>query len=280
MMDSFEQRVARTIEQLQNESYQAMAARIVEHRTAWLDHALPGLPGYRQLGPKAVYELLFFTHMGLDPCDLPLVAESADEAAWLSRNPCTLLEACLALGLDTRQVCRPVNEKATQAFVSRINPQLRFHRSYEEIRPHAPHCREWIVRVDFERSMCLAIAEARLAAAAGHTACGAVVEYSGRVIGRGHDTGAGQHAVARAIGEAAAAMGGPDLCGVILYTTSEPCPACVSLALQANLTTIVYGATAPGRPTTKIDAGAPWALEVIGGVLADECCDLVQPTGG
>jgi tRNA(Arg) A34 adenosine deaminase TadA len=29
-----------------------------------------------------------------------------DEIVWLSRNRCSLLEACLALGLDTRKVCR------------------------------------------------------------------------------------------------------------------------------------------------------------------------------
>ncbi|HOG45094.1 MAG TPA: hypothetical protein PLJ35_10305 [Anaerolineae bacterium] len=217
-----------------------------------------------------MYELLFFAHMGLEPSDLPVVSESADEFVWLSRNPCTLLEACLALGLDTRRVCRPVNEKATQAFVSRINPQLRFHRAYEEIRPHAPHCREWLVRVDFARTMRLAAAEARRAAAAGSAVCGAVVEYAGHVIGRGRGTG--QHAAAQAIRQAAA-PGDPDLCGAILFTTCAPSPACLSLALQANLTTMVYrnaghevahmGQAASGAGLRQAAACSAWPLEVI-----------------
>jgi hypothetical protein len=65
---------------------------------------------------------------------------------WESRNRCPLLEACAALGLDTRAICRPVNEQATQAFFSRLDPRLRFGRSYVEIRPHAACCREWITR--------------------------------------------------------------------------------------------------------------------------------------
>jgi len=72
--------------------------------------------------------------------------ESPDRIVWESRNRCPLLEACAALGLDTRAVCRPVNEQATQAFFSRLDPRLRFGRSYVEIRPHAACCREWITR--------------------------------------------------------------------------------------------------------------------------------------
>ncbi len=259
-----------------------MAAEITQRRMAWLDQVLPGMPGYRALGPRGVYELLFFSHMGLERDELPVVAESADEIVWLSRNRCTLLEACLALGLDTRQVCRPVNEQATQAFVSRIDPQLRFHRSYEEIRPHAAHCREWIVRVDFERSMRLAIAQARLAAAEGRRGRGAVVQLEGRTIGVGHDTAwpacdPGQHAEAIAMRQALAARGEAGLCGAILFVTTEPCPACMSLAARARVTTVVYGAAREAAgPGVQGGAGevaglSTWAPEVIGHVLHEAC---------
>jgi hypothetical protein len=141
-MDGFEHKVNRTVEQLQRESYQAMAADLTQKRMAWLDHALPDRKGYQSFTPRDAFELLFFENMGLDQDDLAVVAESPSEIIWLSYNRCSLLEACSTLGLDTRDVCRPVNEKATQAFLSRINPKLRFHRSSEEIRPHSDYCED------------------------------------------------------------------------------------------------------------------------------------------
>ena len=285
-MDSFEQKVERTIAQLQHEGVQSIAAGITRNRMAWLDRTLPGKPGYAGYTPREVYELLFFENMGLERSELPVVSESPDRIVWLSTNRCPLLEACVRLGLDTRRVCRPANEKATQAFVSRINPQLRFHRSYEEIRPHTAYCREWIARVDFAACMRVAIGEARCSRVAGYAAHGAVVVLDNRIIGRAHDTSAverdpSRHAAAQAIDQAAQVTGDADLCGAILFSTAEPCPLCASRAARANLTTIVYGVAAEelaglGRAPTAISAGeiiarSGCAIEVIGGVLHDEC---------
>lgn len=99
--------------------------------------------------------------MGLSEEELPIVVDTKAEIAWLSINNCPTLEACKALGLDTRQVCRAVYEKSTQALFSQLDPQLRFLRSYEDIRPHSKHCREMIVRVDFEGMMAIAVEEAK-----------------------------------------------------------------------------------------------------------------------
>lgn len=71
-----------------------------------------------------------------------MVEESDDRITWLSKNSCSTLDSCAQLGLDTRAVCRAVYEKPTQLFFSRLDPGLRFVRDYEQIRPHAPHCRE------------------------------------------------------------------------------------------------------------------------------------------
>jgi tRNA(adenine34) deaminase len=84
--------------------------------------------------------------MGLLPADLVVVKETDQEIVWLSQNRCPTLAACLELGLDTRFVCREINERSTQAFVERLNPHLRFGRSYEEIRPYTEYCKEWITR--------------------------------------------------------------------------------------------------------------------------------------
>ena len=212
-MTTFAKKVRRTVAQLQEESFHAIASGITRNRLAWLDRTLPGKAGDRDFTPRQVYELLFFEHMGLERDELPVISESPDEIIWLSRNPCPLLEACLTLGLDTRKVCRPVNEKATQAFVSRINPQLRFHRSYEAIRPYAEHCQERIIRTDLNTFMRIAIGEAEIARAEGNRGDGAVVAFAGRIIGQAHDTAITErdpslHAEASAIRQAVRAMGG------------------------------------------------------------------------
>ncbi len=80
---------------------------------AWLDRALPEKKP--QFTPRDAYELLFFEQMKLERDELPVISETEKEIVWLSYNRCSLLEACVALGWDTRQVCRPVNKKAPSA---------------------------------------------------------------------------------------------------------------------------------------------------------------------
>jgi tRNA(adenine34) deaminase len=285
-MDTFDERVRRTIEQLQHANFQAIGSDITQKRMAWLDRTLPEKPGYDQFTPREAYELLFFEHMQLERSELPIVSESPDEIVWLSRNRCSLLEACIALGLDTRTVCRPVNEKATQAFLSRLNPQLRFHRSYEDIRPHADCCKEKIVRTDFAAYMRVAIREAQLSRSEGNKGYGAVVVFDHQIIGQAHDTAITEHdpslhAEMNAIRQAVKTKQDTDLCGAILFSTCEPCPMCASLAVWANVTTLVYGISIQetaqlGRSRIQISASeiiakSPCSIEVIGNILHDEC---------
>ena len=285
-MTAFEDRVRRTIEQLQRETWRAMALDITQKRMAWLDRVLPEKPGYDRFTLREAYELLFSENMELDLSELPVVSESPDEIVWLSRNRCSLLEACVALGLDTHKVCRAVNEQATQAFLSRINPQLRFYRSYDEIRPHADCCREKIVRTDFAAYMRVAIREAQLSRSEGNKGYGAVVVFDNQIIGQAHDTAITErdpslHAEMNAIRQAVKAKHDPDLCGAILFSTCEPCPMCASLAVWANVTTIVSGISIQetaqlGRSRIQISANeivarSPRFVEVIGDILHDEC---------
>jgi tRNA(Arg) A34 adenosine deaminase TadA len=184
-----------------------------------------------------------------------------------------------------------VNEKATQAFLSRINPQLRFYRSYEEIRPSADYCHEKIIRIDFAAYMSLAIREAHLSKSEGNKGYGAAVVYDRQIIGQAHDTAITEHdpslhAEMNAIRQAVKAKGDTDLCGAILFSTCEPCPMCASLAVWANLTTLVYGISIEetaqlGRSRIQISANeiiarSPCFLEVIGNVLHDECKKLME----
>lgn len=280
----FSEKVRRTIQEVQEHDYSTIAARITAKRMDWLDRTLPTLKAGSAFTPREAFELLFFEQMGLDRDELPMVSESANEITWLSINPCALLEACRELRLDTRQVCRPINEKATQAFISRLNPELRFHRSYEKIRPIANHCKEQIIRVDFAANMARAIREARLARTAGLPARGAVVTYADQILGQGHDSrgmARNLHAVENVLRQAAENFGDQDLCGGILFSTCEPCPKCTMLAIQANLTTLVSGES----QSSSIDRSGPGSqitgrqlieqfeanIEIIPGILAEAC---------
>jgi tRNA(Arg) A34 adenosine deaminase TadA len=256
---------------------------------AWFKENRLGIEGLNSPSPRRVYELLFFDYMSLSAEDLPVVSESQEEIEWLSLNACPTLEACQALGLDTREVCRVVYEKSTQALVSQLDPQLRFLRSYEEIRPHAAHCRERIVRVDFEGMMAMALEEAKVSKRDGNKGYGAMVAIGNEVIGRAHDTAITEkdpslHAEVNAIRQAVHTIGDADLSGAVLFSTCEPCPMCSSLAVWSNLTTIVYGVSIQetvemGRSRIQVSSQeiverSPVMVEVIGGVLREECLSL------
>jgi tRNA(Arg) A34 adenosine deaminase TadA len=324
MANDFAFKVQRHLERLQHCSFRDIEAEVAQKRRAWFQNNLIAARLDRPT-PRQAFDLLFFDYMGLSPADLPIVSESETEIVWQSANPCPTLEAVKALGLDTRVVCRATTEKSTQAFVSQIDPQLRFLRSYEEIRPYANHCRELIVRVDFEAMMCLALEEAELSRQEGNKGYGAVVVLGQRILSRAHDTAVtqcnpgpnksdsvlaadenppflpldcharragantvqqGLHAEVNAIRHAVHVLGDTNLSGAILFSTREPCPRCSSLAVWANLTTIVYGASIeetaqPGEARLHVSAqeiveASPATIEVIGGVLRTACLALYR----
>lgn len=84
-----------------------------------------------------------------------------------------------------------------------------------------------------------------------------------------------------AIRQAVHTLGDTDLSGAVLFCTCEPCPMCSSLAVWANLSTIVYGTSIEetarlGKSrilvsSKEIADKSPVMLEVIGGVLKDKC---------
>ena len=288
---SFEQRVAAHIERLEAGDLRAVEKRVAQKRLDWLTKRhLDRPPGWplptEPVSPRRAFELLFVEYMGLSPEELPVVEESDSRITWISQNPCPTLDACCHLGLDTRSVCRSIYEKPVQVFLSQLDPRLRFVRDYSALRPHAPHCREGIVRIDLEGLMREAIESAWAAKAAGNKGYAAAVVMGDRVVARANDTictdsDPSQHGELRAIREAAAALGTPDLCGALLLSTCEPCPMCSGLAVWANVTTIVYGSSIPdtaamGRTRIMVGAGeiagrSPFTVEVIGGVLKEEC---------
>jgi tRNA(adenine34) deaminase len=126
-----------------------------------------------------------------------------------------------------------------------------------------------------------ALAQGRLALAAGEVPVGAVVVHGDTIVGRGHNAPVGSHdptahAEIRALREAAQALGNYRLDGCELFVTLEPCAMCSGAMLHARLARIVYAAADPktGAAGSVIDLFAQKRLnhqtEIMGGVLADE----------
>jgi tRNA(Arg) A34 adenosine deaminase TadA len=297
MTDHFDLDVQRQVQRLVRHTCQTIEAEVARKRIAWC--AQNYRPGDRpdRPSPRQAFELLFFDYLQLPENELRVVSETDTEIVWLSLNPCPTLTATQQLGLDTRQVCRAAYEKwqvcraayekSTQAFLSQIDPRLRFLRSYAEIRPYTGYCREMIVRVDFEAMMSIAIEEARISRQAGHEGYGAVVAAGQRLLARAHAAGLNElHAEVVALREAARVLNDSNLSGAILFSTCEPCRECYSVAKQANVTSIVYGASneesaqfEESKPQAQLignDDPASVMIEVIGNVLHDECRALFE----
>lgn len=289
--EAFEAKVARRLRELGEGPRWRLERRVADKREAWFDTPAGQACVRGAVTPRQAFETLFFDYMGLSPDDLPVVHESQDAIEWQSKNPCPTLEACLRAGLDTRKVCRDVYERPTQRFLSMLDPQLRFLRDYTVIRPHAPYCRERIVRVSFEKMLRLAIEEAKISFAEGNKGYGAVLAMGNEVIVAGHDTAGtdkdpSRHAEVNVLTRGVKLLGDTNLCGAVLYSTCEPCPMCASLAVWSNVTSIVYGASiaetvALGRTRIQVDnrtivAQAPATIEVVGGVLNEACLDLYR----
>ena len=144
-----------------------------------------------------------------------------------------------------------------------------------------------LVNRDDERWMAAAIALARVAEAKGDVPVGAIIVRLGEAIAqvenrtvRLKDPTA--HAEVLAIREAAAALDDVRLQGCTLYVTLEPCAMCAGAIVQSRVDRLVFGAWDPKAGMVgsigdivrhpKLNHRA----EVQGGVLADECGELLK----
>ena len=127
-----------------------------------------------------------------------------------------------------------------------------------------------------------AIAEAEAAAEEDEIPIGAIVTCRGRIIARTHNLtetlhDVTAHAEMQAITAAANALGGKYLQDCTMYITVEPCPMCAGALGWAQIARIVYGTKDEKRGYTTY---APKALhprtEIVGGVLEDDCRQLMQ----
>ena len=139
----------------------------------------------------------------------------------------------------------------------------------------------------FEPAMRLALTEAAAAGPQDIPVGAVILDETGAVVARGRnrreaDRDPTAHAEIVAIRQAALARGRWRLTGLTLVVTLEPCPMCAGAVTAARLDRLVYGAADPKAGA----AGSLWELlrdtrlnhrpEVIGGVLAAECGDLLR----
>ena len=114
-----------------------------------------------------------------------------------------------------------------------------------------------------------------------------IVDAAGRLLGEGwnrnireHDPSA--HAEIIAMRQAGRALSNHRLVGCTLYVTLEPCAMCAGAIVLGRVPKVVYGCTDPkaGAAGSVLDVLAEPQLnhrpEVTGGVLADECAELLR----
>jgi len=135
--------------------------------------------------------------------------------------------------------------------------------------------------------MSRALQLAAQAAEAGEVPVGAVVVLDGKEIGAGFNAPISgcdptAHAEIRALRDAAARVGNYRLSGATLYVTLEPCTMCVGAVVHGRVSRLVYGATEPkagavvSARRTLSEPHLNWAVEVTGGVLEQQCSEIIS----
>ena len=132
-----------------------------------------------------------------------------------------------------------------------------------------------------------ALAQAKLAIELDEVPVGAVVTRDGVVVSRAYNATVARndptaHAELLAIQQAVTALGTDRLDDCTLYVTLEPCAQCAGAIVLAKLGRLVFGAydDKAGMCGSVGDVVRHSRLnhrvEVLGGVLADECGELLQ----
>lgn len=132
-----------------------------------------------------------------------------------------------------------------------------------------------------------AIKEARKCLLLDEVPVGAVIVKDGKIIGRGHNLretlkDATAHAEIIAIKEACKTLGGWRLIDCEMYVTLEPCVMCAGALVNSRIKRLVFGAydkrfgACGTLYNIPCDEKLNHRLEVIGGVLEDECSKMLS----
>lgn len=137
-----------------------------------------------------------------------------------------------------------------------------------------------------EKYMREALKLAKKAAALGEVPIGCVIEYQGRIIGRGYnrrktDKSTLSHAEITAIKKASKAMGDWRLEECTMYVTLEPCQMCSGAIVQARIPTVVIGCMNPKAGCAGSilnilqEPKFNHQVEIVKGILEEECSSIL-----
>ncbi len=133
-----------------------------------------------------------------------------------------------------------------------------------------------------EHFMKEALKEAEKARLQNEVPVGAVIVYDNRIISRGHNltetlNDVTAHAEMQAFTSAADFIGGKYLKDCTLYVSLEPCVMCAGAAYWTQISRVVFGAYDEKRGFSRLPAPILHpTTNVVGGIMADECGDLIQ----
>lgn len=110
---------------------------------------------------------------------------------------------------------------------------------------------------------------------------GAVIVSNGKIIGKGYNlterlNDVTAHAEMQAFTAAASYLGGKYLKDCTLYVTVEPCVMCAGASYWAQISRVVYGTVDEKRGASSYGKLFHPKTEVLSGVLADECAELIK----
>ncbi len=91
----------------------------------------------------SAYRLLL-ERFGITPDEAPIIERNENSIVFHSMNFCPTLEACRILHLDTRNVCKKLNENSTDLLIRQLDNRLEFSRNYKKLRPYSEYCEEMI----------------------------------------------------------------------------------------------------------------------------------------
>jgi len=137
-----------------------------------------------------------------------------------------------------------------------------------------------------EQYMREALAEAEVGVKEGSAPFAVVVtDKAGTIVWKDHDrvkeaVDPTAHAEVNAIRGLCKKLGSLSLAEHVFYTTSEPCPTCLTAMIKARVSRVVFGAKTEPTASLPIPAeelaqrSKKYPISVTGGILGDEC--LVQ----
>jgi tRNA(adenine34) deaminase len=110
---------------------------------------------------------------------------------------------------------------------------------------------------------------------------GAVIVLNQQIIARAHNltetlNDVTAHAEMQAFTAAADFIGGKYLNECTLYITLEPCNMCSGASYWTQIGKIVYGASDKDRKKVELKDLLHPKTEIVGGVMEDDCKDLLQ----